>query len=139
MANLRTARIFEDFQRLAEKPLHIGSVAAPESTRYSSVRGWQKDNGDLPMKKYVIEREIPGVGTMGQSDLSGAAKTSNKALSQLAPKVQWQQSYVAKDKTFCVYLADNEDAIREHARLSGFPANKITEIHGVIDPATDRG
>jgi hypothetical protein len=91
------------------------------------------------MKKYVIEREIPGVGAMGPSDLSGAAKTSNKALSQLAPKVQWQQSYVAKDKTFCVYLADNEDDIREHARLSGFPANKITEIHGVIDPATERG
>lgn len=91
------------------------------------------------MKKYVIEREIPGVGTMGASDLSGAAKTSNKALSQLAPRVQWQQSYVAKDKTFCVYFAENEDAIREHARLSGFPANKITEIHGVIDPATERG
>jgi hypothetical protein len=91
------------------------------------------------MRKYVIEREIPGVGTMGRSDLSGAAKTSNKALSQLAPKVQWQQSYVAKDKTFCVYLANNEDDIREHARLSGFPANKITEIHGVIDPATERG
>jgi hypothetical protein len=91
------------------------------------------------MKKYVIEREIPGVGAMGQSDLSGAAKQSNKALSQLAPKVQWQQSYVAKDKTFCVYLANNEDDIREHARLSGFPANKITEIHGVIDPATERG
>jgi len=91
------------------------------------------------MKKYVIEREIPGVGTMGQSDLSGAAKTSNTALAQLAPKVQWQQSYVAKDKTFCVYFAESEDDIREHARLSGFPANKITEIHGVIDPATDRG
>ena len=91
------------------------------------------------MKKYVIERDIPGVGTMGQSDLSGAAKTSNTALAQLAPKVQWQQSYVAKDKTFCVYFAENEDAIREHARLSGFPANKITEIHGVIDPATERG
>jgi hypothetical protein len=91
------------------------------------------------MKKYVIERDIRGVGQMGQSDLSGAAKSSNKALAQLAPKVQWQQSYVAKDKTFCVYLAENEDAIREHARLSGFPANKITEITGVIDPATDRG
>ena len=91
------------------------------------------------MKKYVIERESPGVGTMGPSDLSGAAKQSNSALSQLAPKVQWQQSYVAKDKTFCVYLAENEDAIREHARLSGFPANKITEIFGVIDPATARG
>lgn len=90
------------------------------------------------MKKYVIEREIPGVGTMGQSDLSGAAKTSNTALAQLAPKVQWQQSYVAKDKTFCVYFAESEDDIREHARLSGFPANKITQIFGVIDPATER-
>jgi len=90
------------------------------------------------MKKYVIEREIPGVGKMGESDLSGAAKQSNGALAQLAPKVQWQQSYVAADKTFCVYLAENEDAIREHARLSGFPANKITEIKTVIDPATER-
>lgn len=91
------------------------------------------------MKKYVIERDIPGVGQMGPSDLSGAAKTSNTALSQLAPKVQWQQSYVTKDKTFCIYFAENEDAIREHARLSGFPANKITEVTGVIDPATARG
>jgi hypothetical protein len=91
------------------------------------------------VKKYMIERDIPGVGEMGQSDLSGAAKTSNDALSQLAPRVQWQQSYVTKDKTFCVYLAESEDAIREHARLSGFPATKITEITGVIDPATERG
>lgn len=91
------------------------------------------------MKKYVIEREIPGVDKMGQSDLSGAAKTSNAALAQLAPKVQWVHSYVAKDKTFCVYLANTEDDIREHARISGFPANKITEIHGLIDPTTAKG
>lgn len=91
------------------------------------------------MKKYVIERDIPGVDKMGPSDLDGAAKQSNKALAQLAPKAQWVQSYVAKDKTFCVYIAENEDAIREHARLSGFPANKITEIVGIIDPTTDRG
>ena len=91
------------------------------------------------MKKYIIERDIPGVDKMGKSDLAGAAKTSNAALAQLAPKVQWVQSYVAKDKTFCVYLAENEDAIREHSRISGFPANRITEITGVIDPATARG
>lgn len=91
------------------------------------------------MKRYVIEREIPGVDKMGQSDLSGAARTSNAALAQLAPKVQWIHSYVAKDKTFCIYLAENEDAIREHARISGFPANKITETVGIIDPTTDRG
>lgn len=90
------------------------------------------------MRKFIIEREIPGVDKMGQSDLSGAAKTSNAALAQLAPKVQWVQSYVAKDKTFCVYLAESEDGIREHARLSGFPANKITAIVGIIDPTTER-
>ncbi len=90
------------------------------------------------MKKYVIERHIPGVDKMGANDLSGAAKTSNAALAQLAPKVQWVHSYVAQDKTFCIYLAENEDHIREHARLSGFPANKITEVTGMIDPTTAR-
>jgi hypothetical protein len=88
------------------------------------------------MKKYMIERDIPGVGQMSGDQLKGAAATSNAALCQLGPKVQWQQSYVAGDKTFCVYLAESEDVIREHAQLSGFPANKITEISGVIDPAT---
>ena len=91
------------------------------------------------MRKFIIEREIPGVDQMGRTDLAGAAKTSNQALAKLAPRAQWVQSYVAKDKTFCVYLAENEDAIREHARLSGFPANKITEITGIIDPTTERG
>ena len=90
------------------------------------------------MKRYVIEREIPGVDKLGPNDLSGAAKTSNSALAQLAPKVQWVHSYVAKDKTFCIYLAENEDAVREHARISGFPANKITETTGIIDPTTER-
>lgn len=90
------------------------------------------------MKKYIIERDIPGVDKMSEKDLAGAAKTSNAALAQLAPRVQWVQSYVAKDKTFCVYIAENEDAIREHARISGFPATKITEIGAVIDPTTER-
>jgi len=91
------------------------------------------------MKKFVIERDIPGVDQMGRSDLAGAAKTSNSALAQLAPKVQWVHSYVVKDKTFCIYLAESEDGIREHARISGFPANKITEVTGIIDPTTQRG
>ena len=88
------------------------------------------------MKKYMIERDIPGVGQLDAQQLKGAAQTSNAALSQLGPRVQWQQSFVAGDKTFCVYLAEDEEAIREHSRLSGFPANKITEISGVIDPST---
>jgi hypothetical protein len=88
------------------------------------------------MKKYLIEREIPGVHQLNGEELKGAAATSNAALAQLGPKVQWVQSFVSQDKTFCLYLADNEDAVREHAKLSGFPANRITEITGVIDPTT---
>ena len=88
------------------------------------------------MKKYIIEREIPEVGNMSGAELCGAARTSNEALAKLAPKVQWQHSYVAGNKTFCVYLADGEDSIRQHAELSGFPANVITEISTIIDPAT---
>jgi len=88
------------------------------------------------MKKYVIERDLPGVGTMNADQLKGAAATSNAALAKLSPRVQWLQSFVTPDKTFCIYLAEDEDAVREHAKISGFPANKITEVTGVIDPST---
>lgn len=91
------------------------------------------------MKKFVIEREIPAVGSFDSGQLSEAAGVSNAALAQLAPRVQWVQSYVAADKTFCIYLAEDEAAIRKHAELSGFPANRITEITGMIDPTTARG
>jgi len=90
------------------------------------------------MRKFMIERNIAGVGKLNAEELHGAACTSNAALAKLAPRVQWQQSYVTGDKTFCVYLAKDEDAIREHAELSGFPANVITEITGVIDPSTGK-
>lgn len=90
------------------------------------------------MKKYVIERDLPGVGGMNRDELGGAAKKSNAALAELAPKVQWQHSYVTGEKTFCIYLAENEDAIRKHSELSGFPATKITEVTSVIDPTTAR-
>lgn len=88
------------------------------------------------MKKYIVERDIPGVGAMTGDELCSAVRTSNQALAQLAPAVQWQQSYVAGDKTFCVYLAASEDDIRKHSQLSGFPANTITEVASIIDPAT---
>jgi len=88
------------------------------------------------MKRYVIEREIPDIGKSNAQELCHVAKTSNKALSELAPIVQWEHSYVADNKTFCVYLADDESAIRKHAQLSGFPANTITEVITVIDPTT---
>lgn len=88
------------------------------------------------MKKFVIERDIPSVGAMSKPELGGAAKKSNEALAELAPKVQWQHSYVADNKTFCIYLAEDVDAIRQHAELSGFPATIITEVKEVIDPTT---
>ena len=88
------------------------------------------------MKRYVIEREIPGVGGMNREQLKGAATKSNDALAKLSGKAQWQHSYVVDNKTFCIYLAENEEAIREHAKISGFPASKITEVRNVIDPTT---
>ena len=88
------------------------------------------------MKRYVIERQIPGVNTLVGQQLQGAAATSNTALKQLAPRVQWEHSYVIGNGTFCIYLAEDETAIREHARISGFPANRITEVVRMIDPTT---
>ncbi len=88
------------------------------------------------MKRYVIERDLPGVGKMSRDQLKDAAATSNKALAQLAGKAQWLQSFVVDDKTFCIYLAESEAAVREHAKLSGFPATKVTEVRSIIDPMT---
>jgi len=88
------------------------------------------------MKRYVIERNLPGVGGLNRAQLKDAATTSNSALAKLPGKVQWEHSYVVDDKTFCIYLAENEDAVQEHARLSGFPANKVTEVRTIIDPMT---
>lgn len=87
-------------------------------------------------RKYVIEREIPGVGGLSGPELGAAAAKSNAALAQLGGRALWQQSFVTGDKTFCIYLAEDEAAVREHARLSGFPASRVTEVTGVIDPST---
>ena len=88
------------------------------------------------MKRYVIERDLPGVGKMNGEQLRGAAATSNGALDKLSGKVEWVHSYVVDDKTFCIYLAENENAVQEHAKLSGFPANKVSEVRNIIDPMT---
>jgi Protein of unknown function (DUF4242) len=88
------------------------------------------------MKRYVIEREIPKIGTLGRQQLKEAAAKSNDALRQLAPYIQWVESFVAADKTFCIYLAKDEAVIHRHAELSGFPASKITEIGKMLDPTT---
>jgi hypothetical protein len=88
------------------------------------------------LRKFIIERDIPAVGTFEREQLKGAAAKSNEVLAKLGPDIQWQESYVAADKTFCVYLAKDEAIIRKHAEMSGFPATKITEIRKMIDPTT---
>lgn len=88
------------------------------------------------MRKFMIEREIPGVGTLDSCGLAEAARKSNAVLAELGPGIQWQHSYVSGDKTFCVYLAESEELIRAHAEKSGFPATRITEIRTVFDPST---
>jgi len=88
------------------------------------------------MKRYVIERDLPGIGKMNRDQLKDAAATSNSALAKLSGKAQWTQSYVVDDKTFCIYVADSEASVREHAKLSGFPATKVSEVRTIIDPMT---
>jgi len=90
----------------------------------------------MPLRSFIIEREIPRVGTFERKQLREAAEKSNHVLRQLGPDIQWLESYVADNKTFCVYLAKDEGLIRQHAEISGFPATKITEVRKMIDPTT---
>ena len=85
------------------------------------------------MKRFMIERDIPGVGEFSLTELCGAARASNQALATIGPAIQWQHSYVAGDKTFCIYLAEDEAAIHEHAKISSFPASRITPFLSIID------
>jgi len=86
------------------------------------------------MKKYVIERDIPGAGRMSQAELNAASKKSSEALASMGPNIQWVQSYVTDDKLYCVYLARNEDEIRKHAKAAGVPATRISRVNSMIDP-----
>ena len=92
----------------------------------------------MALRRFIIERDIPAVGSLQREQLSGAAAQSNKVLRELGPDIQWVESYVAADKTFCVYLAKDEDVIRKHAEISGFPATNITEVKKMIDPTTEK-
>ena len=92
----------------------------------------------MTLNRYIIERDIPEVGTLQRQQLAEAAGKSNEVLAQLAPDIQWVESYVAADKTFCVYLAKDEEVIRKHAEISGFPAIKVTAVGKTIDPTTEK-
>ncbi|GAB3090072.1 DUF4242 domain-containing protein [Lysobacter terrae] len=88
------------------------------------------------MPRYVIEREIPGAGTLSPTELRAISQKSCSVLEALGPQVQWDHSYVTGDKVYCVYISPNEDLIREHARQGGFPADRISEVKSIIDPVT---
>jgi hypothetical protein len=88
------------------------------------------------MPRFVIERDIPGVGKLSQQELKAISQKSCGVIEKLGPQIQWVHSYITNDKIYCVYLAANEDVIREHARQGGFPANRISAVKAVIDPVT---
>ena len=91
------------------------------------------------MPKYVIEREIPGAGSMTAETLHSVAQTSCGVLRSLGPQIQWLHSYVTDDKIYCIYIAPDAETVREHARLGGFPANSVSEVKSIIDPTTAEG
>jgi hypothetical protein len=91
------------------------------------------------MPKYLIEREIPGAGNLTPQQLHAISQKSCSVLSGLGPQIQWVESYVTGDKVYCIYIAPNEEMIREHARQGGFPANRVAEIKSIIDPTTAEG
>jgi hypothetical protein len=91
------------------------------------------------MPKYVIEREIPGAGRLTPAELHGISQKSCGVLGKLGPQIQWIESFVTGDKIYCIYIAPNEEIVREHARQGGFPANRVSEVITMIDPTTAEG
>jgi hypothetical protein len=91
------------------------------------------------MPKYLIEREIPGAGKLSAEELHAISQKSCEVLDEMGPRIQWVHSYVTDDKVYCVYIAPNEDMVREHAQRGGFPANRVSNIQSMIDPTTAEG
>jgi Protein of unknown function (DUF4242) len=116
----------------------ILSLGIPSASagRRSGTPNTENRRRNRVMPKFVIEREIPGAGNLSASDLKAISRKSCGVLSSLGPKVQWVQSYVTADRIYCIYHAEDESLVRRHAELGGFPANKISRVFSVIDPAT---
>jgi signal transduction histidine kinase len=113
--------LFTGYASMAQKATATDNVKSTKATE---------------MKTYLIEREIPGAGKLTAEQLKAISQTSCAVLKEMGPRIQWIQSYVTGDKIYCIYKAENEDLIREHAKKGGFPANVITQISSVISPAT---
>ena len=92
----------------------------------------------MTVQRFMVGRDIPDVGSFEREQLRGGAAKSNEVLAQLSPDIQWVESFVAADKTFCIYLVKDEDVIYKHAEINGFPATKVTAIGKIIDPTTSR-
>ena len=88
------------------------------------------------MPKYVIERDIPGAGNLSLQELQAISQKSCSVLNEMGPKIQWVQSYVTGDKVYCIYIAPDEETVKQHAQQGGFPANRISEVKAIIDPST---
>jgi len=91
------------------------------------------------MRKFLVERTIPGIGSAQRDELKAVAAIDNRIVSQLSPDIQWLTSYIADDKTYCLYLAKDEETVRRHSQLAGFPADRICELKATIDPVTPAG
>ena len=111
--------------------LITGTAMAQNTTAQHS-----KTKKTTEMKTYVIEREIPDAGKLTPEQLKGISQASCTVLKEMGPKIEWVHSYVTGNKIFCIYRAENEDLIREHAKKGGFPANSITQVASIISPAT---
>jgi hypothetical protein len=96
----------------------------------------RKQKGGITMPKFVIERDIPGAGKLSPQQLQAISQKSCGVLQSMGPRIQWVQSYVTDDRIYCVYIAPDEDTVRQHAQQGGFPANRISQIRSVIDPTT---
>jgi hypothetical protein len=106
------------------------------STVKAQTADTKSETKTVTMKTYVIEREMPGVGALSPAQLKTASQTSCTVLTEMGPKIQWIHSYVTGNRIYCIYKAENEEQIREHAKKAGFPANKISEVATIISPET---
>ena len=117
----------------------LTGFAVPLSGMAQAVDEWQMTRSvTMPQYVYVIERDLPGAGKLTAVELQTISRKSNEVLREMGAEIQWVQSYVTADKIYCVYRAENEDAIRRHAKLGGFPANTISRVSATIDPTTGR-
>src|ERR1051326_1700150 len=122
------------FLRHSGGPVFVARVLEESGV---NLLGWAATNlKESYMPKYLIEREVPGAGKMTPKELQAISQTSCGVLNKLGPSIQWNESYVTGDKIYCVYIAPNEEMVREHARQGGFPANSVSEVATVIGPTT---